>query len=359
MANRSELVALGSVGPRLSDVASQTARALFSLRESLMRGEFAPGERMAELPLVARLGVSRTPIRLALERLAHMGLLDINTTGGFTVRGYTPSEALDAIEIRGVLEGTAARLASERLVDRAEVDPLRRINDEIERLDRLTLDSFGTYMDLNESFHSAIIDLAKSAMLKRAFEHAVSLPFASPSAMVFPTSVMPRSDEMLTIAQEHHRTILEAIGQRQGARAESIAREHALLARRVLDVALSDENALSRLPERRSSTSPRSSSRFRKSFLIHFFVCNAWRYAVFCAQHPADLLTFFESGPYSRTDLVFDEDVLYAVPGRIGVGSVGCLKGTEGDSCLCVSWPSVWYFSRSCCCQVRCLRRPF
>ena len=102
------------LGP--SDVASQTARALFSLRESLMRGEFAPGERMSELPLVARLGVSRTPIRLALERLAHMGLLDVSASGGFTVRGYTPSEALDAIEIRGVLEGTAARLASERLV---------------------------------------------------------------------------------------------------------------------------------------------------------------------------------------------------------------------------------------------------
>src|SRR5688572_13047478 len=48
-----------------SDVASQTARALFKLRESLLRGEFAPGERMSELPLVARLGVSRTPIRLA------------------------------------------------------------------------------------------------------------------------------------------------------------------------------------------------------------------------------------------------------------------------------------------------------
>ena len=250
MANRSELVALGSVGPRLSDVASQTARALFSLRESLMRGEFAPGERMAELPLVARLGVSRTPIRLALERLAHMGLLDINTNGGFTVRGYTPSEALDAIEIRGVLEGTAARLASERLADRSEVDPLRRINDEIERLDRLTLDSFGTYMDLNESFHSAIIDLAKSVMLKRAFEHAVSLPFASPSAMVFPTSGFAHADETLAIAKEHHRGLIEAITNRHGTRAESLAREHGFVGRRVLAMALSDSEAFSKVPGR-------------------------------------------------------------------------------------------------------------
>ena len=249
MSNKSEAV-VGAVGPRPSDVASQTARALFSLRESLMRGEFAPGERMAELPLVARFGVSRTPIRLALERLAHMGLLDVNASGGFTVRGYTPSEALDAIEIRGVLEGTAARLASERLVDRAEVDPLRRINDEIERLDRLTLDSFGEYMDLNEAFHSALIDLAKSVMLKRAFEHAVSLPFASPSAMVFPTSGFAHADATLAIAKEHHRGLIESITSRHGTRAESLAREHGFVGRRVLAMALSDSEAFSKVPGR-------------------------------------------------------------------------------------------------------------
>ena len=71
-----------------ANVASQTARALVQLRESLMKGEFAPGERMSELPLVARLGVSRTPIRLALERLAHMGLLDVSVSGGFTVHPF-------------------------------------------------------------------------------------------------------------------------------------------------------------------------------------------------------------------------------------------------------------------------------
>ena len=167
-----------------SDVASQTARALFKLRESLLRGEFAPGERMSELPLVARLGVSRTPIRLALERLAHIGLLDLNASGGFTVRGYTPAEALDAIEIRGVVEGTAARLAAERLVESSELAPLRELGDQMERLERLTIDSFAHYMDLNEAFHATIIELAKSAILSRAFQQAISLPFASPSAKI-------------------------------------------------------------------------------------------------------------------------------------------------------------------------------
>ncbi len=233
---------------RAGDVASHTARVFFRLREALMRGEFGPGERMAELPLVERLGVSRTPIRLALERLAHIGLLELNSSGGFVVRGYTPAEALDAIEIRGVLEGTAARLAAERLTDATDVAALRHLGEQMEPLDRLTLDSLAHYMDLNESFHAAIVDLAKSPMLARAIQHAVSLPFAAPSAMVFPTSGLAYAHEALAIAKAHHRDIVDAIAARQGARAESLAREHAFIGRRVFATALADSDVLGKVP---------------------------------------------------------------------------------------------------------------
>ena len=223
-------------------------RALISLRELVLRGEFGRGERLSELALVARLGMSRTPIRLALERLAHIGLLQSNATGGFIVREFTLPEVRDALELRGVLEGTAARLAAERLGSRAELERLHCCCRELDGLTRLTGEAFARYMDVNESFHEAVLMLAKSAMLRRALEQATSLPFASPSAMVFPTSVLPKSAETLTIAQEHHRAIVDAIERRQGARAEAVAREHALLAKRVLEVALSDREALSSLP---------------------------------------------------------------------------------------------------------------
>jgi GntR family transcriptional regulator of vanillate catabolism len=118
----------------------------------------------------------------------------------------------------------------------------------MESLQRLTIDSFPEYMDLNEGFHTALVDLAKSAMLRRSLEQVRALPFASPSAMVFPTSVLPRSNEMMAIANEHHRAIVEAIAARQGTRAEGLAREHAFIARRALEFALSDSNALSRVP---------------------------------------------------------------------------------------------------------------
>src|SRR5262252_1859673 len=120
-------------------VDSQIGRAFIGLREMLLHGELARGERISELPLVSRLGMSRTPIRLALERLAHIGLLDAVSSGGFTVREFTIADAFDAIELRGVLEGAAARLAAERLSSERDLDTLREVSRRIEALQPLTI----------------------------------------------------------------------------------------------------------------------------------------------------------------------------------------------------------------------------
>ena len=110
---------------------TQITRALLSLREQILSGEFSPGERMSELPLVDRLGVSRTPLRLALAALEHEGLLQRLPGGGYAVREFTQAEIADAIEIRGVLEGTAARFAAERGTTVRQMRTLKEINDRI------------------------------------------------------------------------------------------------------------------------------------------------------------------------------------------------------------------------------------
>lgn len=237
-----------------SEISSQTGRTVLNLREMLLRGDFQPGERLSELPLVARLGVSRTPIRLALDRLAHEGLLEIVPTGGFVVRAFTLTDVYDTIEMRGVLEGAAARLAAERLQDLSELASLRLLQEELERVMPLdpklhpTIDSFATYLDLNESFHSAMVELAKSSMLRTMFDRLLSLPFASPSATVFARLKLPKAKELLTVAHDHHNALMEAIEKRQGSRAESLAREHAGLALRNLEAVLADKDVLNSVP---------------------------------------------------------------------------------------------------------------
>lgn len=231
-----------------AEVTSQTGRTLLNLREMILRGDFPPGERISELPMVARLGVSRTPIRLALDRLANEGLLEVLPGGGFVVREFTMADIWDAIEMRGVLEGTAARLASERLGGEAELTPLRCYRDEMDALSHPTIDSFARYLDLNEAFHRAVVDLAKSPILRRTLERVTSLPFASPSALVFVRSKLPKAEEMFMLGREQHRGIVEAIESRQGTRAEAVAREHAQLSRRNLEAALQDTSVWSALP---------------------------------------------------------------------------------------------------------------
>jgi GntR family transcriptional regulator of vanillate catabolism len=232
-----------------ADGTSQTMRALLRLRELLLSGEFAPGARMSELPLVDRLGVSRTPLRLALAALEHEGLLRVLPGGGYVVREFTRADIDDSIELRGVLEGTAARFAAERGVTRREVKALRDIVEQTDEVvHKADYESFEHYVGLNERFHALLYEAARSPMLQRALEQVISLPFAGPSAFVLTEAELPESREVLIVAQSHHRGLIDALERREGARAEAIGREHARLARDNLDIVLRHRDVLERLP---------------------------------------------------------------------------------------------------------------
>jgi GntR family transcriptional regulator, vanillate catabolism transcriptional regulator len=228
---------------------SQMMRALLRLRELILSGEFEPGERMSELPLVERLGVSRTPLRLALATLEHEGLLRSLSGGGYAVRAFTQADMRDAVELRGVLEGTAARFAAERGATRRELRSLRSVNAQIEPLlARADYESFEAYMDLNERFHARMLDIARSPLLERALEGILSLPFGGVNAMVLTEAELPESRQILVIAHRHHQGLIEAIEGRQGARAEALAREHARIALTNLEIVLRHREMLELVP---------------------------------------------------------------------------------------------------------------
>ena len=231
-----------------SDDSSQKGRALLLLREMLFRGDFQPGERLSELSLVARLSVSRTPIRLALERLAHEGLLETSPSGGFVARHFTLEDVWDAIEVRGVLEGTAARLAAERLQDDSELNLMRDYRQQMISIQDWTLDSLSRFLELNDAFHSEFVRLAKSPMLQWTLERVTSLPFGSPGSLVFTKSQLPAAVEILTVGHHQHQSIIDAIANRHGTRAENVAREHARLSRRTIEVAMTDQQMKSCMP---------------------------------------------------------------------------------------------------------------
>ncbi|MGA2596611.1 MAG: GntR family transcriptional regulator [Bryobacteraceae bacterium] len=226
---------------------SQIERVALALREMLLRGDFSPGERLAELNLVPRLNASRTPVRLALERLANEGLLETVPTGGFRIREFTIADVWDAIEIRGVLEGTAARLAAERLTGPADLARLRRYCRDGEAVIAASLDDFVRYLEINDRFHRELWRLSKSPMLQRAIDAAIAFPFAAPGALVFSDAEF-REGTAGIVALEHHRAIVEAIENREGTRAEAVAREHSRVAKKNLARALKDSALFRRVP---------------------------------------------------------------------------------------------------------------
>jgi GntR family transcriptional regulator of vanillate catabolism len=215
------------------------------LRDMIIDGHFRPNERIKEIPLAAQLDVSRIPLRLALEKLAHEGLLEIRPTRGFVVQQFSTSDIYDAIELRGVLEGTAARLAAERLRDSRDLATLIEASHEMDALFRnrkLALESFTKYIELNAKFHSALLDLSRSKILRRAVHQVCALPFASPSAFLHKQS--EGSTDLFLVALDQHQGIIDAISNREGMRADLLAREHARLARRNLDSALDNRELL-------------------------------------------------------------------------------------------------------------------
>lgn len=235
---------------RRSSPSPQILRAVLRLRELILTGELPAGQRVAELKLVDVVGVSRTPLRLAMERLEHEGLLARRQSGGFTVREFSFTDVRHAIELRGALEGLACRFAAERQLDEGALAAahatLAAIDDTL--VDTAKASAFEAYVDLNERFHDQLVDLAASALLGRLLSQVRGLPFASPSAFVQAQATLPESGRILVVAQEQHRTMLEAIIRRDATRAEGLAREHARLALRNLDVAARDREGFRRLP---------------------------------------------------------------------------------------------------------------
>jgi GntR family transcriptional regulator, vanillate catabolism transcriptional regulator len=229
---------------------SQTLKAQFALRELVLGGVLAPGDRVSELQMVERLGVSRTPLRTALVRLEEEGLLEAIPSGGFAVKAFAEREVYEAIEIRGTLEGLAARLAAERGVSRNGLDEAGRCLDALDDVLAAAGDEvdLSRYVALNARFHEMVVELSGSEALARQIARAGALPFASPSAFVQAQGRSRESRHILVVAQDQHRCVLAAIGQREGSRAEAIMREHARIAHRNLERALANQGLMDLVP---------------------------------------------------------------------------------------------------------------
>ena len=200
------------------------------VKEMILREELAPGERLTEAGLAERLGVSRTPVRNLLPVLASQGFLEPVGKRGYVVARFGEREIFEALDLRATLEGWAARKlaeegASDDLLDR--FDECLATGDRLFDKGELTLEDESLYGQMNERFHRLVIEACESPVLSAFMERLEHVPFVAPSVIVFDQIGLRKAFDMLHRAHGFHHAIVDAIRDRDGARAEFLFREHA------------------------------------------------------------------------------------------------------------------------------------
>lgn len=201
-----------------------------ALRQLIIEGRYGAGTRLAEIPVAEALGVSRTPVRLAFRTLEQEGLLEKAGKRGFVVRAFSEADVLCGIEVRGVLEGLAARRLAERGLDpetRATLEACLAEGDAVLAGGTLGEAEIDRWSRLNDRFHRAIVHATGSRVIADAITRNNHLPFASADSIIIDRHALAKEYEKIRLAQMHHRLIVDAIAHGESARAEMLMREHA------------------------------------------------------------------------------------------------------------------------------------
>jgi GntR family transcriptional regulator of vanillate catabolism len=220
-------------------MANKNSRVIVRIREMILQGELHPGQRVREVELANKLGVSRTPVRESLPILAQEGVLTQLDTRGFVVRAFTPQEIMDAIDVRGVLEGLAARMLAEQGPPRRLIHSLREClheGDEIFSKGHLVPSDEARYGEMNRQFHALIVQGCGSKVVSEAIERNDRVPFASAGAIAFDKVDLQRMFELLCYTHRQHHAIVQALENGEGARAAALMFEHACAIRESINM---------------------------------------------------------------------------------------------------------------------------
>ena len=192
------------------------------LKLEILSGRLPSGSRLAEIALAQRLGVSRTPVREAVQRLAQDGLVEVAANRGARVKTVSTRDVEDVYAVREVLDGLAARLAATQRTP-AQLEAMRNALDKLERADA---SDFEMQIAADLEFHAAIAgasgNLALDATLRGLSEGVARVKLLTKR---YNQSAQTRSA---------HQNLLNAIENGDADAAERIAKAHVLEFRTII-----------------------------------------------------------------------------------------------------------------------------
>ena len=215
--------------PRLRKLPSETHRhgeavdvVFETIRQGIITGRFAPGQRLVIRDLEEEIGYSRSTFREAFRRLAAERLVSLIPNRGVAVQRLAPREMADLFEIRELLEGQAARRAAVRI---GEGDHRKRFMAMWEKVRRGDPSDRPAFIENNQMFHGTIVELAGNTRLPEMLNQ-----LQIPILMFQWRTIMTRQETELS--QAEHETIAKAILEGRPEQAEVAMRRHVQRAKR-------------------------------------------------------------------------------------------------------------------------------
>jgi DNA-binding GntR family transcriptional regulator len=184
------------------------------LKLEILMGKLPSGERLGEIALAERLGVSRTPVREAVQRLVQDGLVEVEANKGARVRALSFQEIEDTYAVREALDGLAARLAAEHRT----AEDLGRIRAALQKLETLPETDYLEQTATDLEFHAAIALASRNAVLNGVLRGI--------SETVVRIKQLTRTTNQSPQTRADHHAILNAIEEQDLKAAEHAARAH-------------------------------------------------------------------------------------------------------------------------------------
>jgi DNA-binding GntR family transcriptional regulator len=205
-----------SATPRPLQIASVVDHVYVAIRERILDGALARGARVHQEDLAAELGVSRTPVREALRRLAAEGLVEMHTNRGARVADVSESDMRASYEARLIVEPGAARLAAQRRLS----GPQARMRAAV-AAQRRAIGKIRPSFEANRDFHVALVAASGNEFLRHFVEN---LWVARIGEVVYERQA--ETPEQMRADADEHEQILEAIGRGDARAAETLTRRH-------------------------------------------------------------------------------------------------------------------------------------
>ena len=199
------------------------------IREMILAGDLAAGEKLTEVSMSEQMRVSRTPIREALIVLSEEGLVEYRPNRGYSVREFSIKYVMDAYIIRETLESVACRLAAEKGPSAEVRDEMKFLLEDADRilsLGGIKQEYKPALRENNHRFHQLICQTADNEVLTQALQTATNIPYSSSRVAHWFREDDPDGLFSLRAFHAQHHAIYKAICEGEGYRAETIMRGH-------------------------------------------------------------------------------------------------------------------------------------